>query len=312
MKALSVTGLLDRLRKRDWRVLGRAITIVENEYEGKDLILNYAYRTAREDCLIVGITGAGGAGKSTLIDKVIQFYRGIEKRVGVMTVDPSSPYTGGAVLGDRIRMGAHNKDMDVFIRSFGSRGTFGGISQAAKESLYLYKSFGFDVIILETLGVGQAETDISNFVDVTAVVLAPGNGDNIQLAKAGIREIADIFVVNKADKPEAETLRLQLLSTFDVIPQEQRPLVAKTIATENHGIAELVELFQEVSAKLLPVRGTKKQARIENEVLTGAITLLENKLKHQAHTFTADVLVGNLTPYEAALQLSQKIYIEDR
>jgi len=311
MGELHIPDLIGRLSKGDWRVIGRAITIVENNFEGKDQILDYAYRTAREDCFIIGITGASGAGKSTLIDKVIKAYRSMGKRVGVIAVDPSSPYTGGAVLGDRIRMGMHNRDMGVFIRSFGSRGSLGGISQGAKEVLYLYKSFGFDVILFESLGVGQAETDITNFVDVTAVVLAPGNGDNIQLAKAGTQEIADIFVINKADRPEAETLCIQLLSTFDMIPEEQRPMITKTAATENKGIDELVELFKKASVKLLPFRSTKKQARIENEVFIGATRYFEQKLRSKARTLAADVLAGKLTPFEAAVQLGEKIYIMD-
>lgn len=311
MSRIPIPELIERLSQRDWRVLGRAITIVENDYEGKAELLEYAYRAAREDLFILGLTGAGGAGKSTLTDKLIQAYRRKGKTVGVLAVDPSSPYTGGAVLGDRVRMGAHNRDTGVFIRSFGSRGALGGISRGCKEVLYLYKAFGFDVLLVESVGVGQAETDITNFVDVTAVVLAPGNGDGIQLAKAGTQEIADVFVVNKADRPEAETLYLQLLTTFELLPETQRPFIAKTIASENQGIEELLVLLAEAEQRLLPARNTKKQARIENEMLTGAMRMFEHELKARIHALAADVLAGKTTPFAAAEELGKKIRVAD-
>lgn len=310
MKAIPIPELIERISQGDWRVLGRAITIVENGYEGKAELLDFAYRSAREDCFIIGLTGAGGAGKSTLTDKLIQAYRRKGKTVGVIAVDPSSPFTGGAVLGDRVRMGGHNRDTNVFIRSFGSRGSLGGISRASKEVLYLYKAFGFDVIIVESLGVGQAETDITNFVDVTAVVLAPGNGDGIQMAKAGTQEIADVFVVNKADRPEAEVLYLQLSGTFEIVPQERRPFITKTVASEGKGIDELVALLEKANQKLLPTRGTKKQARIENEMFSGALSVFEEELKVRIHDLSASVIAGELTPFEAAVLLGKKVRIE--
>lgn len=311
MRQIPVHELILRLEQGDWRILGRAVSVVENDMPGKGELLEYAYCAARENCLILGITGAGGAGKSTLIDKVVQAYRKQGQRVGVLTVDPSSPYTGGAVLGDRIRMGAHSRDDGVFIRSFGSRGAYGGISQAAKEALYLYKAFGFDIIIVESLGVGQAETDITDFVDVTAVVLAPGNGDHIQLAKAGTLEIADLFVINKADRPEAEILYLQMLSVFDALPQGQRPVILKTVASENKGIDPLLEQFQAINGRLLPIRATKKHSRIENEVYHGALRYLEEQLRAEAQKLTGEVLTGELTPFQAAALLGSRLSIRD-
>jgi len=311
MRNIPISELIERLSQGDWRVLGRAITIVENGYEGKAELLEYAYKAAREDLFILGLTGAGGAGKSTLTDKLIQAYRRRGKRVGVLAVDPSSPYTGGAVLGDRVRMGAHNRDNGVFIRSFGSRGALGGISRGCKEVLYLYKAFGFDVILVESVGVGQAETDITNFVDVTTVVLAPGNGDGIQLAKAGTQEIADVFVVNKADRPEAEALYLQLLTTFALLPEDRRPFITKTIAAENQGIEELVGLLEQANLRLLPNRGTKKQARIENEMLTAVMRVFEGDLKDRIHCLASDVLAGKTTPFAAAEALGAKISIAE-
>ena len=302
-----ISGLINGLANRDWKALAKAITIVENGYDGKELLLNYAYQTEKENCLIIGITGAGGAGKSTLIDSVLQLYSAKGKRIGVLAVDPSSSYTGGAVLGDRVRMGRHAMNADIFIRSFASRGSLGGISQGAKDVLYLYKSFGFDIIILESYGVGQAETDITNFVDVTAVVLAPGNGDYMQLAKAGTQEIADIFVVNKADNAEADALYSQLLSTFSFLPVERQPAVVKTVARDQKGIDELVVQIQTAGEKLLPNRSTKKRMRIANEIFTNALQVFDPTLRKEVDSVVDDVLAGNLTPFEAANQLGSRI-----
>lgn len=307
---MTILELLERFQRRDWRVMGKAVSIVENQEDGFLEILDYAWKAAREDCLIVGITGAGGVGKSTLIDKIIRTCRARDLTVGVLAVDPSSPYTGGAMLGDRVRMNAHSSDPGVYIRSFASRGSFGGISQGAKSALYLYKAFGFDVILLESLGVGQAETDISCFVDVTAVILAPGNGDGIQLAKAGTQEIADIFVINKGDKPETDMLRMQLTAEFAVIPEEYRPVILETIATEGTGVDQLTDCFYQVSGRLLPARRTKRQARIENEIFTGAARFYEPQLRWYAQEFSQEVLAGNITPFEAAVRLGGKITVE--
>lgn len=310
MKQTSIPELIDRLRQRDWRALGRAITIVENWQEGRMELLDYACRTAREDCLILGITGAGGAGKSTLIDSLLQVYCQRGRQVGILAVDPSSSYTGGAVLGDRIRMAQHASERNFFIRSFGSRGALGGISRGAKDVLYLYKSFGFDVIIIESLGVGQEETDITHFVDVTAVVLSPGNGDYIQLSKAGTQEIADIFVVNKADRPEAEALYLQLLGTFDYLPENRRPIIVKTIARDHVGIEELADSFQAAGERLLPNRGTKKKIRIMNEIRENALHLFEPVLDAEVDALSEEVISGRLTPFEAASRLGSRIRLE--
>lgn len=307
----SIPELIEGLKRRDWIALAQASTIVENNYEGKEELLDYAYRTGKADCLILGITGAGGAGKSTLIDRILELYAKRGKTVGVLAVDPSSSYTGGAVLGDRIRMGRHTINENLYIRSFGSRGSLGGISQGAKDVLYLFKSYGFDVIIIESVGVGQAETDITNFVDVTTVVLAPGNGDYMQLAKAGTQEIADIFVVNKADRPEADTLYLQLKSTFDFLPVDEQPVMVRTSARENEGIEELADCFEEAAQRLLAGRYNKRRCRIRNEVLTGALQVFEPFLRAEVEAVLEDVLAGKRTPYEAACDIGGRIRILD-
>ena len=311
MKEPLIADLTAGLAKRDRRALAQAITIVENGSPGRETLLDYVFRTAREDCLIAGVTGAGGAGKSTLIDGLLQEYAAKGLQVGVLAVDPSSAYSGGAVLGDRVRMGRHALNQDIFIRSFASRGALGGISQAAKDVLYLYKSFGFDVILLESYGVGQAETDITNFVDVTAVVMSPGNGDYIQFSKAGTQEIADIFVVNKADQPEAGALCAQLSAAFLPLPPEQRPLVVKTVARDHVGVQELAELLLSVGQRLLPNRATKKRIRICNEILTGALTCFHPTLQREVEALTDQVLEGKLTPFSAAEALGSRLTLKD-
>lgn len=307
METISPGMLLRRIQDHDWRALGRAITLVEEDGPEKDAILQAAFQSPRSDCLVIGLTGAGGAGKSTLIDQVISAYRGQEKTVGVLAVDPSSPYTGGAFLGDRIRMGRHSTDHSVFIRSFASRGSLGGISQEAKDALYLYKAYGFDVIILETLGAGQAETDIRKFVDVTAVVLAPGNGDDIQMAKAGIQEIADIFVLNKADRPEVERLYAQLSEILGLIPEEERPQLVKTIATVGNGIQTFLEAVQKVCAKIQRDRRSRECERIRDEISSTVLVTLKKSMDGLLGPLSEQVLEGEITPQAAIACLRREI-----
>lgn len=299
--------LLERFQAHDWRALARAITIVENDGQEKPLVMRAAYRDAGKDCMVVGLTGAGGAGKSTLVDCLISVYREEGATVGVLAVDPSSPYTGGALLGDRLRMGRHSGDPGVFIRSFASRGELGGISQGAKDALYLYKAFGFDVILLESLGAGQGETDIRNFTDVTAVVLAPGNGDDIQLAKAGIQEIADIFVLNKMDRPGAGSLHLQLSAMLDLLPAERRPMLVRTAASKGRGIEELLSAIESAYARSEGTRGARERARIEDEIFSGALSRWKEAVKGQVGRLADRVSAGELTPQEAAALLGGQI-----
>lgn len=307
----SIPALLQGLEAEDWRALSRAITLVESGGPEARPLLDYAFRAARNECLVLGITGAGGAGKSTLVNQVIRAYRSRGCRVCVLAVDPSSPYTGGALLGDRIRMGIHSGDTGVFIRSLASRGTLGGLSQGAKGALYLCRAFGFDVIMMETLGIGQDETDISCFSDMTVLVLAPGNGDDIQLSKAGTQEIADVFVVNKGDKPEAEILFHQLLTAVAVLPCDRRPPVVKTSATQNQGIEILLAAIEERRRVILPFQAAKHRIRLENEVLTGLLSRLTHRLKPIAAPVLEQVCQGELTPWQAIQILEDRILLTD-
>lgn len=207
--------LLDRMLKGDKLALARMITYVENDATFVSEVLEAVYpHTGR--CYSIGVTGPPGAGKSTLVDKLIGRMRAEGKTVGVLAVDPSSPFTGGAVLGDRIRMQRHALDDGVFIRSLGTRGTHGGLSRATRDVLRLMDAFGFDVVIIETVGVGQTELDIVNIADTTVVVLVPESGDTIQTMKAGLMEIAEIFVVNKADRQGADRILSELKSMVEL------------------------------------------------------------------------------------------------
>lgn len=194
---------------------------------------------------VIGVTGNPGAGKSTLVSRLIGHYRGLDKRVGVVAVDPSSPFSGGAILGDRIRMMDHAADPGVFIRSSSSRGALGGVSHSTEDIALVMEAFGCDVIIVETVGVGQAEVDIVRLAQTVLVVMTPGYGDDIQALKAGILEIADLFVVNKADHPGVEAIERQLSSmwklrpAYSADPSDWKPPVIRTVAVEGSGIDEL-------------------------------------------------------------------------
>lgn len=196
---------------------------------------------------LIGITGNPGAGKSTLVAKLVGHFRRAGKRVGVVAVDPSSPFTGGAILGDRVRMLAHATDPGVFIRSVASRGALGGISRSTEDIALVLDAMGYDVVVIETIGVGQAEVDIVRLAHTVAVVMTPGYGDDVQALKAGLLEIADVFVVNKADLPGAGRLARQLQALGRLAPAQGHdtwePPVLETAALEDRGLAELVEAF---------------------------------------------------------------------
>lgn len=304
---MDVRELIEQIKQRNRRALGKAITIVEDGDPGKEELLNYAYKNMKDDAFIIGITGPGGAGKSTLIDKLIGAYRAKGKTVGVIAVDPSSPFTGGAVLGDRVRMGTHAMDKEVFIRSLGSRGAIGGISTGTKNVLYLYKTFGFDIIIVESLGVGQDETEITNFVDITVVTLVPGFGDEIQLSKAGIQEIGDVFIINKSDKPDADAVFNQLSNAFSVLPDEKRPFIVNTVASDNIGIDKALEAFAAAAVRQLPNREAKAHRRVKNEIETEISVLIDDKVQALVESMSEEILSSKATPFEVSRLIMGKI-----
>ena len=206
--------ILRGIQKREPRAIARAITIVENNGEGSEIILAHLDQERIENALVIGITGSPGVGKSTLTNSLVRSLRGLGKRVGIIAVDPSSPLSGGALLGDRIRMMGHALDPDVVVRSMATRGRLGGLCASAGAVVRVMASAGCSVVIIETVGIGQSEMDIVRLADITMMVLAPGLGDEIQAMKAGILEVADLLVVNKMDCPGAETLTMEMESVF--------------------------------------------------------------------------------------------------
>jgi LAO/AO transport system kinase len=242
--------LAEKIVQGDTRALARAATFIENRRpESEPLLRELFPRTGH--AMIVGVTGAPGAGKSTLCDQLIEKLRAEGKTIGVIAVDPTSPYTGGAILGDRIRMQRHHADPGVFIRSMATRGWLGGLAAATTEMTMLMDAAGFDVVLVETVGVGQDEVEIARLADVTLVVMVPGMGDDVQAIKAGIMEIADVFVINKADQPGAEKLERELKSylTLSHRPDGWSPTIVRTVASDGQGITELLEAAREYHAR---------------------------------------------------------------
>jgi len=234
-------ALIDGIVRGDSRAIARAISTVERGGP-EALALSSRLFVLGGRALVVGVTGAAGTGKSTLVDRLITAIRARGSTVGVIAVDPSSPFSGGAVLGDRVRMGSHAGDAGVFIRSMATRGHLGGLATATAEAVAVLDAAGRDVIIVETVGVGQDEVDVFRLAAVTVLVLVPGTGDDVQALKAGIMEIADVFVVNKADRPDADRVVDAVTASLSLAPPADdawRPPVLTTQATTGHGVEEL-------------------------------------------------------------------------
>ena len=222
------------------RVLARAISMVENRTPGWSELLKLLFPHTGK-ARVLGLTGAPGAGKSTLVDQLARHYRKQDRTVGIIAVDPTSPYTGGAILGDRIRMQDHFSDPGIYIRSMATRGSLGGLARATADVTTVLDASGRDIVMVETVGVGQDEIDIVRLADITVVILVPGMGDDVQTIKAGIMEIADVFVINKSDREGAERVEREIraLQSLDIRSDHWTPPIIKAVATEGHGIAEL-------------------------------------------------------------------------
>jgi LAO/AO transport system kinase len=259
------SSLAGRVRSGDVRAIARAISLIEDEAPAAPALVRDIFpHTGRT--YLVGVTGPPGAGKSTLVDRLTTEARKGGETVGVIAVDPTSPFTGGAILGDRLRMQAHAQDADVFIRSMATRGQMGGLARATGDAALVLDAAGKSVVMIETVGVGQDEVDIVRTADISIVVLVPGTGDDVQALKAGIMEIADIFVVNKSDREGADRMVTSIESNLALqmfADGEWRPPIVKTEATAGHGVAELWETVRRFRAHAEGTRSRRLKARNE-------------------------------------------------
>jgi LAO/AO transport system kinase len=303
-----VRDVVTAVRLGNPRALGRLISWIENASPALPMIMKeLAPDTGRAH--IVGLTGAPGVGKSTTVTCLVRALRARGERVGVLAVDPSSPFSGGALLGDRVRMQEHALDRDVYIRSMATRGHLGGLAVATPQALRAFDAAGFDTVVVETVGVGQSELEVVEMVDTVLVLLAPGMGDSIQAAKAGILEIGDIFVVNKSDRDGAQALVRELRTMIALAnrsPQEWKPPIVMTVAYENRGIADLLEAVDRFRASQVETgrAATRRIARARREVESIALAKVRAELRLNGEAGLEDlakaVSRGELDPYAAA------------
>ncbi len=301
-------GELDRVRAGDIRALARLLSLVEDQSPSVRSVIKEIL-PGTGGARIIGLTGSPGVGKSTVTGALVGAYRAQRCRVAVLAVDPTSPFTGGALLGDRVRMQDHATDGQVYIRSMASRGHLGGVAASTPQALRVLDAAGFDPIIIETVGVGQAEVAVASLADSVVVLLAPGMGDAIQAAKAGILEVADLFVVNKADKPDSQQVVRDLRNMLALAqrePGDWKPPIVTTVAMKGEGIDELVSRLEEHwdwlgSGGRLKLR---RQARAREEIAALAFSALRGRLAASGLDALAHrVADGSLDPFQAADEL---------
>ncbi len=312
----SVTELVERARTGEPRAVARLISLVEDRSPSLREV-SAALTPLVGGAHIVGITGSPGVGKSTSTSALVTALRAQGRRVGVLAVDPTSPFSGGALLGDRIRMQDHALDDGVYIRSMASRGHLGGLSATAPQALRVLDAAGCDVILVETVGVGQSEVEISGLADTTLVLLAPGMGDGIQAAKAGILEIGDVFVVNKADREGAQATRRELRSVIGMTDRADgawTPPILLTTATTGDGVDEVVAAVADHHAHLTASGELTRRrlARVRREIEALALTEVSARFAHlsgdaRLDTLAAQVLAGETDPFAAADTLIENI-----
>jgi LAO/AO transport system kinase len=307
--AASVPELVERARSGDARAVARLISLVEDASPLlREVMAGLAPYTGHAQ--IVGVTGSPGVGKSTSTSALVTEMRKAGKRVGVLAVDPSSPFSGGALLGDRIRMQDHALDKDVYIRSMASRGHLGGLSWSTPQALRVLDAAGCDVVLVETVGVGQSEVEIAGLADTTLVLLAPGMGDGVQAAKAGILEIGDVYVVNKADRDGAEQVRRELRTMISLAERPEgswKPPIVLTVAQSGQGVDEVVQAIDEHRAWMESSgeldRRRVRRARDEIEAI--AVTALRERWgdvheRTELDDLAEQVAAGKTDPYKAA------------
>jgi LAO/AO transport system kinase len=303
---------IQRARDGDARALGRLLSLVENGAPQLRAVMK-ALAPLTGKARVLGLTGAPGVGKSTVTGALVAAYRGQGLRVGVLAIDPTSPFTGGALLGDRVRMQQHATDQGVFIRSMASRGHLGGLSGATPQAVRVLDAAGFDVILIETVGVGQAEVEIAGMADSTMVIVAPGLGDAIQAAKAGILEIGDVFVVNKSDKPGAQEAVRDLRGMIAMARRgdgDWKPPIVSAAASAGEGIDELITRLDEHGAWLGRSGEGERRRRARAREEISAIALAELRARmgglpgdERIDRLAGRVAAGQLDPYSAADEL---------
>ncbi|MGI8614585.1 MAG: methylmalonyl Co-A mutase-associated GTPase MeaB [Nocardioidaceae bacterium] len=315
-RSASVPELVERARHGEPRAVARLISLVE---DASPLLREVSALLSPHtgNAQVVGITGSPGVGKSTSTAALVGALRAAGKRVGVLAVDPSSPFSGGALLGDRVRMQAHATDRGVYIRSMASRGHLGGLSWAAPQALRVLDAAGCDVVLVETVGVGQSEVEVAGLADTTVVLLAPGMGDGIQAAKAGILEIGDVYVVNKADRDGADSLRRELrtmLALAERVAGGWRPPIVKTVAAKGTGVDELVERIEAHRQWLVDTGelARRRHRRARDEIETIAVTALRSRFADVHGDERLDVLAksvvdGSSDPWTAADRLLEAV-----
>jgi LAO/AO transport system kinase len=315
-RATTVAELVQRAQAGEARAVARLISLVEDRSASmREVSAMLTPHTGRAH--IVGITGSPGVGKSTSTSALVSALRAQDRRVGVLAVDPTSPYSGGALLGDRVRMQDHATDHGVYIRSMASRGHLGGLSASAPQALRVLDAAGCDVVLVETVGVGQSEVEIAGLADTTLVLLAPGMGDGIQAAKAGILEIGDIFVVNKADRDGAASTRRELRSVISMTDRPDgawKPPILLTVATRSEGVAEVAEA---ISAHRVHLEKSgelerRRLARLRREIEALALTQVQNRFDQSSgparlEALAQQVLDRRLDPFAAADKLVESL-----
>ncbi len=306
---------VDRLRAGDSLALARAISTVENHAPGWSGLLKALFPHSGH-ARVIGLTGAPGAGKSTLVDHLAGHYRKENRTVGIIAVDPTSPYSGGAILGDRIRMQEHFADPGIYIRSMATRGSLGGLARATADVSTVLDASGRDLVLIETVGVGQDEVDVVRLADITVVILVPGMGDDVQSIKAGIMEIADIFVINKCDHEGAERVEREIraLQSLDLRHDGWTPPIVKTVASEGQGIGELVAAIREFDANLQTGNHANKrsiqnwEARLTAMLRDALLEKARQQLPGAALTrYAAEIAARQRDPYTLVEEIVGKL-----
>jgi GTPase len=303
VSALNTDSLAERVHAGDVRALARVISMIENGDSRVRSVVK-ELRPSSGGAWVIGLTGAPGAGKSTVTSALVKAFRARDARVAVLAVDPTSPFSGGALLGDRVRMQDHAIDPGVFIRSMGSRGQLGGLAAATPQAVRVLDAAGYPVILVETVGVGQAEVEIASAADTTVVLVVPGMGDSIQAAKAGVLEVADVLVVNKADRPDTQATVRDLRSMVALATADWKPPIVTTVATTGEGVDELVRQLDRHWSWLesSSERERRRLARARDEVIALVFGVVRERLA-VPDELAARVADGRLDVHEAAGEL---------